>query len=160
MVAAMILGGASFGHKGVIFPLLVRGIGCVSDMISTFSVRAANKGGVKEAMASLTRGFRLGAILSTVGFLVVGFLYLRFGGAQGGITHLDEGYRALATAGVPAAIAVERCATLEAAVASAARHARPGDAVLLSPACASFDMFRDYRHRGEAFAAAVKALGA
>jgi K(+)-stimulated pyrophosphate-energized sodium pump len=99
MVAAMILGGASFGHKGVIFPLLVRGIGCVSDMISTFSVRAANKGGVKEAMASLTRGFRLGAILSTVGFLVVGFLYLRFGGAQGGITHLDEGYRALATAG-------------------------------------------------------------
>jgi UDP-N-acetylmuramoylalanine--D-glutamate ligase len=30
--------------------------------------------------------------------------------------------------------------------------------VLLSPACASFDMFRDYRHRGEAFAAAVKSL--
>ena len=37
--------------------------------------------------------------------------------------------------------------------------AREGEAVLLSPACASFDMFRDYRHRGEAFAAAVKALG-
>jgi UDP-N-acetylmuramoylalanine--D-glutamate ligase len=35
----------------------------------------------------------------------------------------------------------------------------PGDAVLLSPACASFDMFRDYNHRGEAFAAAVRALG-
>jgi len=68
--------------------------------------------------------------------------------------------RALAAAGVPDAIPVERCATLEEAVASAARHARPGDAVLLSPACASFDMFRDYRHRGEAFAAAVKALGA
>jgi UDP-N-acetylmuramoylalanine--D-glutamate ligase len=68
--------------------------------------------------------------------------------------------RALAAAGVPAAIPVERCATLEEAVASAARHARPGDAVLLSPACASFDMFRDYRHRGEAFAAAVKALEA
>jgi UDP-N-acetylmuramoylalanine--D-glutamate ligase len=30
--------------------------------------------------------------------------------------------------------------------------------VLLSPACASFDMFRDYKHRGEVFAAAVKAL--
>src|SRR6202161_3745704 len=64
MVAAMILGYASFGHQGVIFPLLVRAIGCCSDMISTFSVRADKKGGVKEAMASLNNGFRLGAILS------------------------------------------------------------------------------------------------
>ena len=78
MVAAMILGYASFGHRGVIFPLLVRAIGCCSDMISTFSVRADKKGGVKEAMASLNNGFRLGAILSTVGFLVIGFFYLRF----------------------------------------------------------------------------------
>jgi UDP-N-acetylmuramoylalanine--D-glutamate ligase len=67
--------------------------------------------------------------------------------------------RALGAAGVSAAVPVERCATLEEAVASAARHARPGDAVLLSPACASFDMFRDYRHRGDVFAAAVRALG-
>jgi UDP-N-acetylmuramoylalanine--D-glutamate ligase len=56
-------------------------------------------------------------------------------------------------------VAVERCATLEAAVRRAAEIARPGEAVLLSPACASFDMFRDYKHRGEAFAAAVSALG-
>ncbi len=78
MVAAMILGYASFGHQGVIFPLLVRAIGCCSDMISTFSVRADKKGGVKEAMASLNNGFRLGAVLSTVGFLIIGFFYLRF----------------------------------------------------------------------------------
>jgi len=52
----------------------------------------------------------------------------------------------------------ERCASLEEAVEKAARIARPGEAVLLSPACASFDMFRDYRHRGEMFAAAVARL--
>ena len=61
---------------------------------------------------------------------------------------------ALATAGVP----LENCATLEDAVGAAARAARPGDAVLLSPACASFDMFLDYRHRGEVFARAVMEL--
>jgi UDP-N-acetylmuramoylalanine--D-glutamate ligase len=54
----------------------------------------------------------------------------------------------------------ERCGSLEEAVQRAARLARPGEAVLLSPACASFDMFRDYRHRGEAFAAAVRGLPA
>src|SRR3984885_5132106 len=46
-------------------------------------------------------------------------------------------------------------ASMEDAVAEAKRVARPGDTVLLSPACASFDMFRDYGHRGDVFAAAV-----
>ena len=54
----------------------------------------------------------------------------------------------------------ERMNSLEDAVKRAALLAMPGDAVLLSPACASFDMFRDYKHRGEAFAAAVKGLPA
>jgi UDP-N-acetylmuramoylalanine--D-glutamate ligase len=44
------------------------------------------------------------------------------------------------------------------AVAAAAAAAMPGDVVLLSPACASLDMFRDYNHRGDVFAAAVRAL--
>ena len=55
---------------------------------------------------------------------------------------------------------VERCESLEHAVARAAEIATAGDVVLLSPACASFDMFRDYRHRGEAFCAAVRKLPA
>jgi len=57
-------------------------------------------------------------------------------------------------------VRVERCASLEEAVRKAAAIARPGEAVLLSPACASFDMFRDYKHRGEVFAAAVRTLPA
>jgi len=50
----------------------------------------------------------------------------------------------------------ERCRSLEEAVQKASQI--PSQAVLLSPACASFDMFRDYKHRGDVFAAAVKAL--
>ena len=45
------------------------------------------------------------------------------------------------------------------APAAAARLARPGDTVLLAPAAASMDVFRDYAHRGRAFADAVRALG-
>ena len=49
-------------------------------------------------------------------------------------------------------------ADMEGAVRQASAHARAGDAVLLSPACASFDMFSDYEHRAQAFRAAVQAL--
>jgi len=61
---------------------------------------------------------------------------------------------AVAGAGVP----IRRAASMDQAVALAAQAARPGDAVLLSPACASFDMFRDYRHRGEVFRLAVEGV--
>jgi UDP-N-acetylmuramoylalanine--D-glutamate ligase len=62
--------------------------------------------------------------------------------------------RAVAATGVP----VVPARSMEEAVEHAAALARPGDAVLLSPACASFDMFRNYRHRGESFRAAVERL--
>ncbi len=55
-------------------------------------------------------------------------------------------------------MAVDDSEMLSAAVRRAARVAEPGDVVLLSPACASFDQFRDFEARGEAFAAAVAAL--
>ncbi len=51
-----------------------------------------------------------------------------------------------------------RAATMEKAVELASRAAEPGDVVLLSPACASFDMFRDYADRGRAFVGAVEAI--
>jgi UDP-N-acetylmuramoylalanine--D-glutamate ligase len=53
-------------------------------------------------------------------------------------------------------VPVHSAGDMEEAVAIAARVARPGDDVLLSPACASFDMFRDYEARGEAFRTAVR----
>jgi UDP-N-acetylmuramoylalanine--D-glutamate ligase len=53
-----------------------------------------------------------------------------------------------------------RCADMDAAVRFCAGQAVAGDAVLLSPACASLDMYRNYAHRAEAFVAAVKSLEA
>jgi len=55
-------------------------------------------------------------------------------------------------------VSTERARDLPAAVRAAQRAARAGDTVLLSPACASLDMFRDYTHRGDVFAAAVREL--
>ncbi|MFA5531703.1 MAG: cyanophycin synthetase, partial [Thiohalomonadaceae bacterium] len=53
---------------------------------------------------------------------------------------------------------LHHAASMEDAVRLARQHARAGDAVLLSPACASFDMFRNYEHRGDVFTAAVRGL--
>ena len=60
---------------------------------------------------------------------------------------------ALKASGVPLVFAKD----MADAVAKAGTLAAAGDAVLLSPACASFDMFRDYQHRAEVFIAAVNA---
>ena len=59
-----------------------------------------------------------------------------------------------------AGVALLDAHTLEQAVSIAAGRAKHGDAVVLSPACASFDMFRNYVHRGEVFADAVRELSA
>jgi UDP-N-acetylmuramoylalanine--D-glutamate ligase len=64
--------------------------------------------------------------------------------------------QALRSAGVP----VQRHDTLEAATRWRFERAHAGDAVLLSPACPSLDMFRNYAHRAEVFVNEVRALAA
>jgi UDP-N-acetylmuramoylalanine--D-glutamate ligase len=61
---------------------------------------------------------------------------------------------AIAGCGVP----IVDTDSMEAAVAQANQRAHAGDAVLMSPACASFDMFENYEHRARVFCDAVKAL--
>jgi len=78
IVAAMILGYASFGHKGVIFPLLVRAIGVIGSIISTYSVRSKEGDSGDAALDSVHRGFLIGSVISVVGFFLVGWFYLRF----------------------------------------------------------------------------------
>ncbi|WP_052376392.1 UDP-N-acetylmuramoyl-L-alanine--D-glutamate ligase [Chondromyces apiculatus] len=61
-------------------------------------------------------------------------------------------------AAVQGAVPVARATSMGDAVLRAQGLAQPGDAVLLSPACSSFDMFRDYKDRGDAFVREVRAL--
>jgi K(+)-stimulated pyrophosphate-energized sodium pump len=81
IVAAMILGLASFGHKGVIFPLLVRGIGVLGSIISTYTVKAGANDTSDTALKSVHRGFWIGSMISVLGFFVLGFFYLNFDAA-------------------------------------------------------------------------------
>jgi UDP-N-acetylmuramoylalanine--D-glutamate ligase len=59
---------------------------------------------------------------------------------------------------IDGSVAIERAGTLERAVEVASHTARPGDVVLLAPACASFDQFENYEHRGRVFKALVHEL--
>ena len=81
IVAAMILGMATFGHKGVIFPLLVRGIGVLGSIISTYTVKAGPNDTSDTALKSVHRGFWIGSLISIGGFFALGFSYLRFDAA-------------------------------------------------------------------------------
>jgi UDP-N-acetylmuramoylalanine--D-glutamate ligase len=73
---------------------------------------------------------------------------------------IGEAAQALAEALAATGVPVLRCGELASALAQAARRAVPGEVVLLSPACASYDQFRDFEHRGEEFRRLVQNLAA
>lgn len=90
IVAAMILGISTFGHIGVIFPLLVRGIGVLGSIISTYTVKAGADDTSDTALKSVHRGFWIGSAISVVGFFALGFGYLHFTPEYFGAAKLAE----------------------------------------------------------------------
>lgn len=121
-----------------------------------------------------SKGTNVGATLAAVGGLAGPLVVIAGGDGKGqDFGELREAFRGkvrhvvLIGRDAPALAATladvcttERAADMRSAVAAARAAARAGDTVLLSPACASLDMYRDYAHRGEEFAAAVRSLAA
>jgi UDP-N-acetylmuramoylalanine--D-glutamate ligase len=70
---------------------------------------------------------------------------------------IGEAAEEIAVALAPAGVPLERCGDLDRAVAAARAAARPGEVVLLSPAVASYDQYRDFEARGEHFRTLVEA---
>ena len=129
----------------------VRGVGYVNDSKATnpHAVLAALDGlsGVVLIAGGRNKGLDLSPITGAAGSLKA---VVAIGESAVEIERAFEG----------TAVPVERAASMEDAVTRAAAAAAPSGVVLLSPGCASFDMFADYKARGEAFRAAVKRIEA
>jgi UDP-N-acetylmuramoylalanine--D-glutamate ligase len=130
----------------------------------------ADIGGVRYINDS--KGTNVGATLAAVGGLAGPLVVIAGGDGKGQdfaplaaacrgkvrttvLLGRDAGLIETALAGICHTVRVDN---MQEAVKAAARFAQTGDTVLLSPACSSLDMFRDYAQRGEVFAAAVKEL--
>ncbi len=123
----------------------VAGVAYVNDSKATnpdavVKALTAFDGGVRLILGGSLKGGSFAALAGSVAAGPVARCYL-IGQAAGTIA------AALERAGAD----FTTCGTLDAAVAAAASDAVPGDTVLLSPACASFDQFRDFEQRGERF---------
>ncbi len=121
-----------------------------------------SKATTPESTAAALRAFREPVVL-ILGGRDKGADYGVLAGAVGGCrAAVLMGEMAVRLSGILAdsapGLATTRASTMERAVRSAAALARPGDIVLLSPACTSYDMFRNFEERGRAFKDAASAL--
>lgn len=69
LVAAMILGAATFGIAGVLFPLAVRALGIGTSILGIFSIRPKNQGSIKDGMNAILGGFGIATVVSIAGFI-------------------------------------------------------------------------------------------
>jgi UDP-N-acetylmuramoylalanine--D-glutamate ligase len=120
--------------------------------------KATNVGAAVKSLASFT-----GPVVLLAGGVDKGGDYAPLAAAARDKARLvlvfGEAREQIATSLTAAGVCVRRVDDLSQAVRAAAETARPGDTVLLAPACSSFDMFTDYAARGRAFACAVEELG-
>ena len=128
------------------------------------------KGGVTYIDDS--KGTNVGAVVEAIDALAPPIILIAGGLDKGGdyaplrrplgekvkLAILNGASREKMGAALHSATKIESVATLKEAVEHAARAARPGDTVLLSPACSSFDQFKDYAERGNVYQELVRAL--
>jgi UDP-N-acetylmuramoylalanine--D-glutamate ligase len=112
----------------------------------------ASLGGLDEPFVLIAGGKAKGDDLTPLGELLTRR-------AQG-LVAIGEAAPAFVALGASAGVTTTTAASMQEAVHTACALARPGDAVVLAPACASFDQYRNYAHRGDAFANAVRDLPA
>ncbi len=119
-----------------------------------------------------SKGTNVGAVVEAIDAIAAPIILIAGGLDKGGdyaplrrplgekvkLAILNGAARDKMAAALEGATQIELVATLSEAVEHAAREARPGDTVLLSPACSSFDQFKDYAERGNVYKELVRAL--
>jgi UDP-N-acetylmuramoylalanine--D-glutamate ligase len=119
-----------------------------------------------------TKGTNVGAVVEAIDALAAPIILIAGGLDKGGdyaplrrplkekvkLAIFNGAARDKMAAALEGATKIETVATLKEAIEHAARAARPGDTVLLSPACSSFDQFKDYAERGNVYKELVRAL--
>ncbi len=152
------LGASVLGYRGL--PHRCELVGVVDGVTYINDSKATNPGATLAALSSLSG--QPGRIVLIAGGDGKGADFAALGRAISARAHSlipigQDGPAIAAAAGLDPRGGPPR--RLAQAVRQAAKCARPGDTVLLSPACASFDQFSDFRARGDAFRALVKELG-